>query len=256
MNPERLLQHFDRISEAPDAIPRLRRFILDLAVRGKLVEQDLSDEPAADLLKRIEVWREDAIRRRQIREPKKLLKKVDHDEAPYVLPAGWAWARLGEVIYIQSGDGLTAAKMKPGDIPVFGGNGINGYHDEYNVEQPTIVIGQVGYYCGSIHVTPDKAWVTDNAFVTRFCQEAIWMKFLILLLNGTDLKENEKATTQPVISGSKIYPIIVGLPPLAEQHRIVTKVDELMALCDQLEAQLATTEADSRRLLEAAAVVR
>ena len=54
MNPEHLLQHFERISEAPDAIPRLRRFILDLAVRGKLVEQDPNDEPAADLLKRIQ----------------------------------------------------------------------------------------------------------------------------------------------------------------------------------------------------------
>ena len=72
MNPARLLRHFDRISEAPDAIPRLRRLILDLAVRGKLVEQDPNDEPALELLKRIEVWREDAIRRRQIREPKKL----------------------------------------------------------------------------------------------------------------------------------------------------------------------------------------
>ena len=54
MNPKQLLQHFDRISEAPDAIPRLRRFILDLAVRGKLVEQDPNDEPAAELLKRIQ----------------------------------------------------------------------------------------------------------------------------------------------------------------------------------------------------------
>jgi len=51
MNPERLLQHFDRIAEAPDAIPHLRRFILDLAVRGKLVEQDPNDEPASELLR-------------------------------------------------------------------------------------------------------------------------------------------------------------------------------------------------------------
>ena len=57
MHAERLLQHFDRISEAPDAIPRLRRFILDLAVRGKLVEQDSNDEPASELLKRIQVKR-------------------------------------------------------------------------------------------------------------------------------------------------------------------------------------------------------
>ena len=54
MNPDPLLKHFDKISEAPDAVPRLRRFILDLAVRGKLVPQDPNDEPASELLKRIE----------------------------------------------------------------------------------------------------------------------------------------------------------------------------------------------------------
>ena len=54
MTPDRLLDHFDRISDAPDAIPRLRRFILDLAVRGKLVEQDPNDEPASELIKRIQ----------------------------------------------------------------------------------------------------------------------------------------------------------------------------------------------------------
>ena len=63
--------------------------------------------------------------------------------------------------------------------------------------------------------------------------------------------EDENATAQPVISGSKIYPIVVGLPPLAEQHRIVAKVDELMALCDQVEASLTDTASIRRRLMDA-----
>lgn len=243
--------HLKRITTRTTHIKQLRQTILDLAVRGKLVPQDSNDEPAAELLKRNSVWRTDAIKLKQIREPRKTLKNIGYDETPYTIPSGWAWARLGEIIYIQSGDGLTAANMKNGDVPVFGGNGINGYHDKSNVEEPTIVIGRVGYYCGSIHVTPNKAWVTDNAFITRFCQQAISMSFLVLLLNGTNLKENENATAQPVISGSKIYPIVIGLPPLAEQSRIIAKFDQLMALCDQLEAQLTTTEADSRSLLEA-----
>ena len=66
---ERLLQHFDRISEAPDAIPRLRRFILDLAVRGKLVEQDPNDEPASELLKRIQAEKVRLAKTKEIREP-------------------------------------------------------------------------------------------------------------------------------------------------------------------------------------------
>jgi type I restriction enzyme S subunit len=128
--------------------------------------------------------------------------------------------------------------MQSGDIPVYGGNGVNGYHNVGNVNEPTIVIGRVGYYCGSIHLTPSNAWVTDNAFITKYCQEAIYREFLILLLKGTNLKENENATAQPVISGSKIYPIAVALPPFSEQQRIVAKVDELLTLCDLMKTKI------------------
>src|SRR5437763_1111706 len=90
-----VLQHFDQISEAPDAIPRLRRFILDLAVRGKLVEQDPNDEPAAGLLKRIEVEKTRLVREGKIRKPV-TLSCVQDDEASFPIPPGWIWARLGE----------------------------------------------------------------------------------------------------------------------------------------------------------------
>ena len=70
MNTERLLQHFERISEAPDAIPRLRQFILDLAVRGKLVEQDPNDEPAAELLKRIQAEKARLVKEEKIKKEK------------------------------------------------------------------------------------------------------------------------------------------------------------------------------------------
>jgi type I restriction enzyme, S subunit len=246
-----VLKHFDQVAEAPDAIPRLRRFILDLAVRGKLVEQDPKDEPAAILLERVHAWREDGIRRKLIRSPRKPLKRVVSSEAPYSLPKGWEWMRLGEVIYIQSGDGLTSENMNDGDIPVYGGNGVNGYHDEFNITEPTVVIGRVGYYCGSIHITPEKAWVTDNAFITIFSSKIIFLDFLVILLKGTNLKENENATAQPVISGSKIYPIVIGVPPIAEQKRIVGKVDELMALCDELEKAQAKRESRRDRLVAA-----
>jgi hypothetical protein len=119
---------------------------------------------------------------------------------------------MGEIVYISSGDGLTSANMKDGEVPVFGGDGISGFHDKSNVDEPTIVIGRVGYYCGSVHVTPQTAWVTDNAFITRFCQSAIDFNFLVLLLKGTNLKEDESATAQPVISGSKIYQLLWACP--------------------------------------------
>jgi type I restriction enzyme S subunit len=250
MSPELLLAHFTRISDAPDAIPRLRTFVLNLAVRGKLVEQDPNDESTSELLQRIHAWRKEAEGAKNIRVPRKPLQTIGETEPPYSLPSGWEWARLGELIYIHSGDGLTAEAMRNGCIPVFGGNGIAGYHDTPNIFRPSIVIGRVGS-CGSIHVTPAQAWVTDNAFVTEFPADEIFQSFLVLLLRATNLKENERATAQPVISGSKIYPIIVGLPPLAEQHRIVAKVDELMALCDRLEAARAEREGRQDRLTAA-----
>lgn len=234
-----------------DQIKPLRQTILNLAVRGELVDQNPTDEPASELLKRIDEWRQEAVRCNEIRLPRKQLQKITQDDLPYQLPTGWGWARLGQLIYIQSGDGLTSAKMKDGTVPVYGGNGVTGYHDRANTFEPTIVIGRVGYYCGSIHVTPAEAWITDNAFRTKYSKNDIHQAFLELLLNATDLKEQENATAQPVISGSKIYPIVVGLPPLAEQHRIVVKVDTLMALCDRLEAALTTADTTRARLLEA-----
>jgi type I restriction enzyme, S subunit len=251
MNSELLLKHFDRISDAPDAVARLRESILDLAVRGKLVAQDACDEPASNLLAYIKSWRLSSVANKSTRAPQKKLWPIGHEEAPFSLPAGWAWARLGELIYIRSGDGLTKEQMRSGTVPVFGGNGITGFHDAANVCEPSIVIGRVGYYCGSIHLTPSPAWVTDNAFVTVYPHQHIFTAFLVLLLRATNLKENEGATAQPVISGSKIYPIVVALPPLAEQHRIVAKVSELMALCDRLEEARKEREARRDRLTAA-----
>ncbi|MFB2812496.1 restriction endonuclease subunit S [Shewanella sp. LZH-2] len=232
-------------------IKKLRELILELAVRGKLVPQDPSDEPASVLLERITAEKAQLVKEGKIKMPK-ALPEIGEEEKQFELPKGWAWCRLNDIINISSGDGLTSKQMAvDGDIPVFGGNGITGYHDKYNVSQPTLVIGRVGFYCGSVHITPQKAWVTDNAFVTKFSYLNIDINFLFLLLKATDLNENDNATAQPVISGRKLYPIVVCLPPLSEQHSIVTKVDELMALCDQLEQCSESQLAAHQTLVEA-----
>jgi type I restriction enzyme S subunit len=89
MNPARLLEHFDRISEAPDAVSRLRRFILDLAVRGKLVEQDPNDEPAVELLKRIRAEKMRLMKAGPIRKPQ-TLAAIGVGETPFQLPRTWS----------------------------------------------------------------------------------------------------------------------------------------------------------------------
>lgn len=152
--------------------------------------------------------------------------------------AEWEEVTLGEVIKVSSGKFLPAkAMVEGGQIPVYGGNGVNGYHNESNVSSETIVIGRVGFYCGSVHLTPEKAWVTDNALIVSFSHENFDTKYLFNLLTATDLRQNDSSTAQPVISGQKIYGIKVSLPSLTEQAEIVRRVEALFSIADRAEAR-------------------
>ena len=122
MKPEQLLAHFDRISDAPDAVLRLRQFILELAVRGKLVGRNPKDEPVSDLLKRIETEKERRIRGGQLKR-QELLPQVRPNEAWFEIPATWCWVRLGtiaQVIMGQSPPGETYNKLGDG-MPLING---------------------------------------------------------------------------------------------------------------------------------------
>lgn len=238
VNWQRIAAHFDTLFTTEASIDALKQTLLQLSMMGKLVPQDSNDEPAIELLKRIQAEKAKLVTEGKFRKDKPRAP-ITEDEKLFELPKGWEWVRLVDIIRISSGDGLIAANMlSEGGIPVFGGNGINGYHNQANIDKQTLVIGRVGYYCGSIHITPVKAWVTDNAFITQFSESNIALEFLCWLLKITNLKENDNATAQPVISGAKVYPIVVALPPLAEQYCIVAKVDELMMLCDQLKTRI------------------
>ena len=94
MNADRLLANFERVADAPDAIPRLRRLILDLAVRGKLVAQDPNDEPAEELLKRIAAEKARLVEEGKIKKPK-VLPAIE--DPPYRLPNAWCWVPIREV---------------------------------------------------------------------------------------------------------------------------------------------------------------
>jgi len=247
---KRIQSHFDLLYETPANVAALRKSILQLAVMGRLAPQDPSDEPASALIEKIAAEKERLIKEGKIKKGKPLAP-IRPDEVPYEVPEGWVWVRLGDLIHVTSGQALPRSKMSKGSIPVFGGNGITGYHNEANVEALTIVIGRVGFYCGSIHETPKNAWITDNAFITAFPENFLFRAFVVWLLRATNLRKNDSATAQPVISGSKIYPLLIPLPPLPEQKRIVAKVDRLMTLCDQLESQLAQLQRDCDALLSA-----
>lgn len=228
-------------------INQLRQQVLQEAIEGKLTAEWRRKNPklisgenhASKLLEKI-------------KDEKKIrLPKISKYEKPFDLPEGWVWCRLGELIKISSGDGLIAKDMvKGGDYPVFGGNGINGYHDKYNVSKPTIVIGRVGALCGSVHVTPEHAWITDNAFITNYPEWALNAKWLVKLLVTLNLRIRARETAQPVISGKRVYPTIIGFPSIAEQKAIVERVDNLMAMIDDLEKQVTERKTQSEMLMQ------
>lgn len=171
----------------------------------------------------------------QIRVIKKELPPITEEEIPFEIPENWCWCRLGDLISISSGDMLTSAKMINGTIPVYGGNGITGYHNVANVHEETIVIGRVGFYCGSVHLTEKEAWVTDNAFITTYSKNYLNREYLMTALEQLDLGKQQNKTAQPVVSGKKIYSILVPLPPLAVQNAIVAKLEQVLPQVDAYE---------------------
>ena len=222
MNPVKLLAHFDRISEAPDAVPRLRRFILDLAVRGVLVTQNEDDEPASDLIE---------------------LLKNDPQARTSSLPSQWMRARVGVLLEFRYGKALAEGdRLDRGPVSVFGSNGVIGYCAKPLTEESSIIIGRKGS-AGALNFCSGPSWTTDVAyFVTPPAFFSI--RFLLISLKTLDLNELGKGV-KPGLSRLDAYDLQMMVPPLAEQHRIATKVDELMALCDRLEA--AQAERENRR---------
>lgn len=227
MIPDFLLSHFHRISEAPDAIPRLRRFILDLAVRGKLVPQDPREKVSADLLELVE------------KNSASLIKDLP----------GWASGKLERFLELRYGKGLAANNRKEqGGVPVFGSNGIVSYTDAPLTTNPSIIIGRKGS-AGALNLCDGPSWTTDVAYFVE--PPAFFnIRFLLFSLETLNLGMLGKGV-KPGLSRADAYLLSMAVPPLAEQHRIVAKVDELMKLCDRLEAVQAERENQRDHLVAA-----
>jgi type I restriction enzyme S subunit len=140
-------------------------------------------------------------------------------------PNGFNVVPLGELIKVSSGQGLTAKQMRPGDFPVYGGNGINGYHDEGRNDPQTIVIGRVGAYCGAVHVTKTECWITDNALEVRKLKP-VNTAYLANALRVAELNQYAGRAAQPLVSGSRIYPVEILLPPEDIQNQFEKRLRE------------------------------
>ena len=263
MNAKHLLTHFDRIADAPDAMLRLRRFILDLAVRGKLVEQDPNDEPASELLKRIarEVTR--LKKTGEFHEPKSFVP-TKRSGLPFHVPSRWEWVRLIEVARVGYGFAFPANQFNSAKrgMPLIRIRDISSkdtqahfegsYDAAYLVKAGDYLVGMDGNFNLRRWVGRDgllnqrvmrlNGWRCD--VVPEFIK--LPLQFILDHLHG-----GTSLTTVKHLSARQVNGIEIPLPPLAEQRRIVAKVDELMALCDRLETARKEREASRNRLTEA-----
>ncbi|MGD8173643.1 restriction endonuclease subunit S [Vibrio sp. TRT 21S02] len=215
-------------------VKKLRELILELAVRGKLVPQNPNDEPASFLLQRISEEKTQLIKEKKITKPKKLpaIKKQD---ITFALPEGWQACYFGDIYSLVYGDNLPKAKRtESGEFLVYGSNGSVGTHNLFSVGSPCLVIGRKGS-AGAINLSDQPCWVTDVAY-SLIPPVGISLKYCFLHLQTLGLDSLGKGI-KPGLNRNEANALVVCIPPSDEQHRIVAKVDELMALCDQLEQQ-------------------
>lgn len=263
MNAGLLLKHFAKIIEAPEAVPLLRRFILDLAVRGKLVPQDENDEPAEKLLERIKLEKEKLVKDGKLRkfEP---LEKVASIDFEFSLPEKWQFTTLQSICTsVTDGDHLPPPKAKNGIPLLVIGNvrtkSINfdncryvekEYYEALDViRRPTtgdLLYTLVGSYGIPIKVLDSREFCVQRHIGILRPSKHIDLGFLAYLMESKQIFDQaERYATgiaQKTVSLSGLRKIIVPLPPLEEQRRIVAKVSELMTLCDTLENASKTRE--------------
>jgi type I restriction enzyme S subunit len=150
---------------------------------------------------------------------------------PVTNPKGLRKEPLGKLIKVKSGEFLPAKDMVDGGMfPVYGGNGINGYHNKFLFDKPKIVLGRVGAYCGAIHYSEPRAWITDNALYVSEKLENLNDHYLVSALKVANLNQYAGRAGQPLISGSRIYPVEILVPLEREQVTFARFVERLLDL--------------------------
>ncbi len=260
-------------------IKKLRELILELAVRGKLVAQDPNDEPASVLLERIAKEKARLTQEGLIKKEKPL-PEIGDGEKLFGLPSGWEWSRLQDVSsYVQRGKGPSYADF--GKVQVVSqkciqwtgfdltqaryvdDTSLDGYQPERFLCKDDLLWNSTGTgTAGRINVVPevDSNSLVADSHVTIIRPLLVSSRFLSCYVAAPGIQqriepEHENSlvsgtTNQVELNLSAVIQLVVPVPPLAEQHRIVAKVDELMILCDQLEQRQTDSLAAHQTLVE------
>lgn len=252
-------------------IKKLRELILELAVRGKLVPQDPNDEPASELLKRIAAEKAELVKQGKIKKQKPL-PEISEEEKPFELPEGWEWVTLATVGEIVGGG------TPKSDNPQFWAkNGIKWITpaDLYGLKGKYITSGArdispAGLSNSSARLMPkgsvlfssrapigyvaiaDAELSTNQGFKScvPYIKESAEYIYYFLLASAKKIDAEASGTTFKEVSGAIVSKILLPLPPLSEQLKIVSRANELMSLCDQLEQQSLTSLDAHQQLVE------
>ncbi|MDD8655441.1 restriction endonuclease subunit S [Escherichia coli] len=252
-------------------IKKLRELILELAVRGKLVPQDPNDEPASELLKRIAAEKAELVKQGKIKKQKPL-PEISEEEKPFELPEGWEWVTLATVGEIVGGG------TPKSDNPQFWAkNGIKWITpaDLYGLKGKYITSGvrdisPAGLSNSSARLMPkgsvlfssrapigyvaiaDAELSTNQGFKScvPYIKESAEYIYYFLLASAKKIDAEASGTTFKEVSGAIVSKILLPLPPLSEQLKIVSRANELMSLCDQLEQQSLTSLDAHQQLVE------
>ncbi len=251
---ELLEKYFDTAFAAPSGIAKLRELILTLAMQGKLVEQDLNDPPASELLKEIEVEKQRLVKAGKIKKPK-LLPEVTNEEITHEIPKSWTWVRFGDIAQHNSGKTLDKRRNtgKPRDY-ITTSNLYWGRFELDNVRQMLIRDDELEkctaklndlLICEGGEAGRAAVWHFDSEMCfqnhvhrARFYKEIdpyFAYRFFEKLNVTGEINQHRKGVGISNMSSKALASIVFPLPPLPEQHRIVARIDQLMARCDELE---------------------
>ncbi len=221
-------------------IPSLRRtdiMLIDIPVPPLPVQQRIVAE--LDLLSGI-VEKE----KKRLETLDELAQSIFHEMFgdPVRNEMGWETDVFKKLFLLQSGDGLSAKNFVAGDIPVYGGNGISGYHNTSNKEGDYIIIGRVGVYCGNIRRVQGKFWLTDNAFELFYDSSLFNPLFLTHLLRILNLNQYANKAAQPVISNLVLKNLVIPLPPLPLQQRFAKQVEAIEGMKAKVRQSIEVTK--------------
>ena len=255
MNNETFYKNYEFLVDTPNSVEELRELILQLAVKGKLVPQDPNEETAFVLYKKIIADKERLIKEKKIKKSQKLTE-IEKEEILFKIPKKWKWIRLNDVG--DWGAGSTPDRKKSeyyeGSILWFKSGELNNGYINDSEEKITrealkdcslrlnkpgdVLIAMYGATIGKVAILEVEA-TTNQAVCACTCFSGIYNCYLFYLLKAyrRNFSNQGAGGAQPNISRQKIIHTVAPLPPYEEQKRIVTKVDQLMALCDELEAR-------------------